>query len=208
SVLRCPDGVIEPGDAHFLQPGTAQVCAGYTIYGPSTMLVLTIGRGSHAFTLDREQGSFMLTRRDLQIPAATQEFAINVSNQRHWHEPMRRYVDDLLVGRQGPRGKDFNMRWVASMVADVHRILTRGGVFIYPSDRKDPDKPGRLRLMYEANPMAFIVEQAGGAASTGRGRLLEVVPTQLHQRIPVFLGSRDEVETACRYHAEAKAGAT
>ena len=202
SVLRCPDEVTEPVDEHFLQPGTAQVCAGYTIYGPSTLLVLTIGRGTHGFTLDREQGSFMLTRRDIRVPAQTQEFAINMSNERHWHPPMQRYVADLLAGKSGPRGKDFNMRWVASMVADVHRILTRGGIFIYPADRKDPSKPGRLRLMYEANPMAFIVEQAGGAATTGRARMLEVAPTGLHQRVPVFLGSRDEVEVATRYHLE------
>jgi fructose-1,6-bisphosphatase I len=202
SVLQCPDGVIEPGDEHFLQPGTAQVCAGYTIYGPSTLLVLTIGRGTHGFTLDREQGSFMLTRRDMRIPPETQEFAINTSNQRHWHPPMQQYVADLLAGKEGARGKDFNMRWVASMVADVHRILTRGGVFIYPADRKDPAKPGRLRLMYEANPMAFIVEQAGGAATTGRSRLMDLVPTGLHQRVPVFLGSRHEVDVATRYHLE------
>ena len=202
SVLRCPDGVLAPTDEHFLQPGTAQVCAGYTIYGPSTVLVLTIGRGTHAFTLDREQGSFMLTRPDIRIPADTQEFAINMSNERHWHPPMQRYVADLLAGKTGPRGKDFNMRWVASMVADVHRILTRGGVFIYPADRKDPSKPGRLRLMYEANPMALIVEQAGGAATTGRQRMLDVQPTGLHQRVPVFLGSRHEVDLATRYHLE------
>ncbi len=202
SVLHCPDGVIEPGDEHFLQPGSAQVCAGYTTYGPSTMLVLTLGRGTHMFTLDREQGSFMLTRRDVRIAEDTQEFAVNLSNQRHWEAPMQRYVADLLAGKTGPRGKDFNMRWVASMVADVHRILTRGGIFAYPLDAKCRDKGGRLRLMYEANPMAFIVEQAGGAASTGRQRLLEVGPTGLHQRIPVFLGSKNEVAAAERYHLE------
>ena len=202
SVLRCPDGVTEPGDEHFLQPGTAQVCAGYTVYGPSTMLVLTVGRGTHAFTLDREQGSFMLTARDIRIPADTKEFAINLSNQRFWEPPMQRYVADLLAGKDGPRGKDFNLRWVASMVADVHRILTRGGIFIYPRDLKDPSKPGRLRLMYEANPMAFLVEQAGGAATNGRSRLLETTSTQLHQRVPVFLGSKNEVLEATRYHNE------
>jgi fructose-1,6-bisphosphatase I len=202
SVLHCPDGVAEPHDEHFLQPGSAQVCAGYTTYGPSTMLVLTLGRGTHAFTLDREQGSFMLTRRDMRIPEETQEFAVNLSNQRHWEAPMQRYVADLLAGKTGPRGKDFNMRWVASMVADVHRILTRGGIFSYPLDAKCRDKGGRLRLMYEANPMAFIVEQAGGAASTGRQRLLDVAPTGLHQRIPVFLGSKNEVAAAVRYHTE------
>ena len=202
SVLHCPDGVSEPHDEHFLQPGSAQVCAGYTTYGPSTMLVLTLGRGTHAFTLDREQGSFILTRRDIRIPEDTQEFAVNVSNQRHWETPMQHYVADLLMGKTGSRGKDFNMRWVASMVADVHRIITRGGVFIYPIDAKCRDKGGRLRLLYEANPMAFIVEQAGGAASTGRQRLLDVLPQGLHQRIPVFLGSKNEVAAAVRYHTD------
>jgi fructose-1,6-bisphosphatase I len=202
SVLRCPDGVTTPGDEHFLQPGTAQVCAGYTTYGPSTMLVLTIGRGTHAFTLDREQGSFMLTQRDIRIPEETKEFAVNMSNQRFWEVPMQRYVGDLLIGKQGPRGKDFNMRWVASMVADVHRILSRGGIFSYPLDSKCRDKGGKLRLLYEANPMSFLVEQAGGAASTGRQRLLEVQPSGLHQRVPVFLGSKQEVEAAVRYHLE------
>jgi fructose-1,6-bisphosphatase I len=208
SVLRCPEGVTRPDDAHFLQPGGAQVAAGYCTYGPSTMLVLTVGHGTHAFTLDREIGSFMLTARALRIPEETKEFAINLSNQRHWEAPMQRYVADLLVGRDGPRGKDFNMRWVASMVADVHRILSRGGIFIYPWDRKDPGKPGKLRLMYEANPMAMLVEQAGGAATDGRTRLLDVVPTALHQRVPVFLGSRREVEVATRYHLEHDAGTT
>jgi fructose-1,6-bisphosphatase I len=202
SVLRCPEGVTTPRDEHFLQPGTAQVAAGYCTYGPSTMLVLTVGHGTHAFTLDREVGSFVLTQRDLRIPEETKEFAINVSNQRHWEAPMQAYVADLLAGRQGPRGKDFNMRWVASMVADVHRILSRGGIFIYPWDRKDPDKAGKLRLLYEANPMSLLVEQAGGAASTGRTRLLELQPVALHQRVPVFLGSKREVEVATRYHLD------
>ena len=201
SVLRCPDDVTTPGDEHFLQPGTAQVCAGYTTYGPSTMLVLTVGHGTHAFTLDREIGSFMMTSRDIAIPAETREFAVNMSNQRHWEPPMQAWVADMLAGKDGPRGKDFNMRWVASMVADVHRILTRGGVFSYPIDAKCRDKGGKLRLMYEANPMAFIVEQAGGAASTGRQRMLEVMPRKLHQRVPVFLGSRDEVARAVEYHS-------
>ena len=203
SVLRCPDGVTEPQDEHFLQPGSTQVAAGYTVYGPSTMLVLTVGTGTHAFTLDREQGSFVLTQRDMRIPEDTKEFAINMSNQRHWFEPMQRYVGELLEGRTGPRGKDFNMRWVASMVADVHRILTRGGIFIYPRDRKDPDKPGKLRLMYEANPMSFVVEQAGGAATNGYERILDLQPGQLHERVAVFLGSKNEVEVATRYHREA-----
>lgn len=207
SVLRSPEGVAEVGDAHFLQAGREQVAAGYCIYGPSTMLVLTVGHGTHAFTLDREQGSFVLTRRDMRIPEETKEFAINMSNQRHWDAPMQAYVRDLLAGREGPRGKDFNMRWIASMVADVHRILTRGGIFIYPWDRKDPSKPGKLRLMYEANPMSMLVEQAGGAATDGRAPILGVAPTQLHQRVPVFLGSRREVEAATRYHVEHDAAA-
>ncbi len=202
SVLRCPEGVTSPGDEHFLQPGTTQVAAGYTIYGPSTLLVLTTGAGTHVFTLDREIGSFVMTRRDVTIPPDTQEFAVNMSNQRHWEPAMQRYVADLLAGKGGPRGKDFNMRWVASMVADVHRILTRGGIFMYPIDAKCRDKGGRLRLMYEANPMAMIVEQAGGAASTGRQRMLEVQPAALHQRVPVFLGSKHEVEAAVAYHTD------
>ncbi|HVK51993.1 MAG TPA: class 1 fructose-bisphosphatase [Pseudoxanthomonas sp.] len=200
SVLRCPEGVSRPGDEHFLQPGRQQVAAGYCIYGPSTMLVLSTGHGTHAFTLDREQGVFVLTQRGMQIPPQTREFAINVSNQRHWEPAMQAYVQDLLAGNEGPRGKDFNMRWIASMVADVHRILTRGGIFIYPWDRKDAGKAGKLRLMYEANPMGMLVEQAGGAASTGREAILDLQPQQLHQRVPVFLGSREEVEQAVAYH--------
>ncbi|HRG17364.1 MAG TPA: class 1 fructose-bisphosphatase, partial [Pseudomonadota bacterium] len=160
SVLKAPEGVTEPTSADFLQPGTRQVAAGYTVYGPSTVLVLTVGDGTHMFTLDREQGSFVLTEMNVRIPEDTTEFAINMSNMRHWDAPVKRYIDELLAGKTGPRGKDFNMRWVASMVADVHRILTRGGVFMYPVDAKCRDKGGRLRLMYEANPMAFIVEQA------------------------------------------------
>ena len=186
----------------FLQPGTAQVAAGYVVYGPSTLLVLTLGHGTHVFTLDREIGSFILTRRDVQIPAETSEFAINMSNQRFWEPPMQRYIADLLAGTTGPRGRDFNMRWVASMVADVHRIITRGGLFTYPLDSKVKAKGGKLRLMYEANPMAFIVEQAGGAASTARGRIMDVQPDGLHQRIPVVLGSREEVAVVDRYHHE------
>ena len=205
SVLRSPEGVAQPGDEHFLQPGTAQVAAGYCVYGPQTTLVLTVGHGTHALTLDREIGGFILTTRGMRIPGETQEFAVNMSNQRFWEAPMQAYVGDLLKGKEGPRGKDFNMRWIASMVADVHRLLTRGGIFSYPLDSKCAAKGGKLRLMYEANPMSFLVEQAGGAASTGRQRMLEVQPTGLHQRVPVFLGSRAEVETAVRYHHEADA---
>src|SRR5688500_7190189 len=199
SVLRCPEGVTEPTAEHFCQPGTQQVAAGYTVYGPSTLLVLTLGDGTHSFTLDRELGSFFLTQRDLQIPEETAEFAINTSNGRHWEAPMMRYIDELLAGKTGPRGKDFNMRWVGSMVADVHRILTRGGIFMYPVDAKCRDKGGRLRLLYEANPMSMVVEQAGGAATTGTQRILDVQPTSLHQRIAVLLGSKNEVEHVTRY---------
>ncbi|MGH8443684.1 MAG: class 1 fructose-bisphosphatase [Solimonas sp.] len=204
SVLRCPPGIDELETKHFLQPGTQQVAAGYTTYGPSTMLVLTVGHGTHAFTLDRELGSFLLTSRDMKIPEDTKEYAINMSNQRHWFAPMKQYVNELLAGKTGPRGKDFNMRWVASMVADVHRILTRGGVFIYPRDEREPDKPGKLRLMYEANPMSFIVEQAGGASTNGTQRIMDIQPDKLHQRVAVFLGSKNEVEVATRYHREAE----
>ncbi|MBE7458905.1 MAG: class 1 fructose-bisphosphatase [Zoogloeaceae bacterium] len=201
SVLRCPEGVTQPDDGAFLQPGTAQVCAGYAVYGPSTLLVLTLGHGVACFTLDRETGSFVLTQDAMRIPEDTGEFAINASNMRFWEPPVKRYIDELLAGKSGPRGRDFNMRWVASMVADVHRILTRGGIFMYPRDTKDPTKAGKLRLMYEANPMAFIVEQAGGAASNGRERILGMQPTGLHQRVAVILGSKNEVERVTGYHA-------
>ena len=202
SVLRCPEGVEQATAADFLQPGTAQVAAGYAIYGPVAMLVITLGAGVHGFTLDREIGAFALTHPDMHIPPAAQEFAVNVSNERFWEPPVRRYVDECIEGVAGPRGLEFNMRWIASMVAEVHRILMRGGLFMYPASSKDPAQPARLRLLYEANPMAMIVEQAGGRASTGRERLLEVMPTAIHQRIPVILGSRDEVERLDRYHAE------
>jgi len=206
SVLRCPEGVTDPGPEDFLQPGTQQVAAGYAIYGPTTMLVLSLGRGTHGFTLDRSIGEFILTHPDMMIPGATREFAINASNERFWEAPVRRYVAECVQGKAGPRDADFNMRWIASLVAEVHRILVRGGLFMYPRDTKDPAKPGRLRLLYEANPMAMLVEQAGGGASTGRGRLLEVAPSALHQRVPVILGSRDEVERIERYHRDHDAG--
>ena len=202
SVLKAPEGMTEPTEQDFLQPGTAQVAAGYAVYGPQTMLVLTTGNGVHCFTLDREMGSWVLTESNMKIPEATKEFAINMSNKRHWHPPVQRYVDELLAGKTGPRGKDFNMRWIASMVADVHRILNRGGIFMYPADLRDPSSPGKLRLMYEANPMAMIVEQAGGAATDGKGRILDIPPAKLHQRVPVFLGSKEEVEVVTGYHAQ------
>ena len=205
SVLR-HEAAGEPALPHYLQPGHHQVAAGYAIYGPATMLVLTLGRGTHGFTLCRDTGRFLLTHPDLAIPAQTSEFAFNTSNERFWEVPVRRYVSECKAGAPGERGRDFNMRWVASMVAEVHRILMRGGVFLYPRDSKPPGRPGRLRLMYEASPMAWLVEQAGGAASTGRGRILDVLPRELHQRVPVILGSRDEVERIERYHAEHERG--
>ncbi|MES2261566.1 MAG: class 1 fructose-bisphosphatase [Pseudomonadota bacterium] len=202
SVLKAPEGMGQPTEADFMQAGSKQVAAGYAVYGPQTMLVLTTGRGVNCFTLDREMGSWVLTQRDMQIPATTKEFAINMSNARHWHAPVTRYVNELLAGDTGPRGVNFNMRWIASMVADVHRILNRGGIFMYPADLRDTSMPGKLRLMYEANPMAFIVEQAGGAATDGQTRILDIQPHKLHQRVPVFLGSRDEVAVVTSYHAE------
>ena len=203
SVLKAPDGMATPTEADFLQPGSKQVAAGYAVYGPQTVLVLTTGNGVNCFTLDREMGSWVLTQQQMQIPTETAEYAINASNARHWYPPVQRYIGELEAGKTGPRGKDFNMRWIASMVADVHRILNRGGVFMYPADARDPSKPGRLRLMYEANPIAFIVEQAGGAATTGTERIMDLQPTQLHQRVPVFLGSKNEVELVTRYHQQA-----
>ena len=199
SVLRCPEGV-EPDEKAFLQPGHQQLCAGYAVYGPTTLLVLTLGDGVNVFTLDREMGSFVLTQRNVRIPETTKEFAINASNQRFWEAPVQRYIGELLQGKDGPRGQDFNMRWVASMVADVHRILSRGGIFLYPLDSKIKSKGGKLRLMYEANPMAFIVEQAGGMATDGRNRILDIHPTGLHQRVPVVLGSTEEVKRVATYH--------
>ncbi|MDP4302547.1 class 1 fructose-bisphosphatase [Leptothrix discophora] len=206
SILRAPEDVIESGrdvvEADFLQPGAAQVAAGYAIYGPTTMLVLSVGNGVAGFTLHPNLGEFVLTHPDIQVPPDTREFAINASNSRFWEPPVKRYVDECLAGATGPRGKDFNMRWIASMVAEAHRILMRGGVFMYPRDTKDPSKPGRLRLLYEANPIGFIMEQAGGRASTGRQPVLGVKPTGLHQRIGLVFGSRHEVERIERYHHE------
>ena len=199
SVLRCPQGKDRTDETAFLQPGREQVAAGFAVYGPTTQLVLTVGDGSHGFTLDRESYTFVLTHPAIRIAEETQEFAINMSNLRRWEAPVKRYIDECLEGKDGPRGKDFNMRWVASMVADVYRILSRGGIFMYPRDAKNTD--GRLRLMYEANPMAFIVEQAGGAASDGRGRILDLQPQRLHQRVAVILGSKKEVERVTAYHA-------
>ena len=204
SVLRCPKlqggGHCEPDEQTFLQSGRNQVAAGFAVYGPTTVLALTVGDGVQGFTLDRETYTFVLTHPDIRVPADTQEFAINMSNMRRWEPPVRRYIDECLAGKDGPRGKDFNMRWVASMVADVFRVLSRGGIFMYPRDSKN--KEGRLRLMYEANPMAFIVEQAGGAATDGRTPILDLKPQKLHQRVAVVLGSKNEVERVAAYHQE------
>jgi fructose-1,6-bisphosphatase I / sedoheptulose-1,7-bisphosphatase len=204
SILRAPDEAVagELATQHFLQAGERQVAAGYALYGPSTMLILTVGNGVAGFTLDPNLGEFMLTHPDLRIPEETQEFAINGSNRRFWEPPVQRYVAECEAGREGPRGKDFNMRWIASMVAEAHRILMRGGVFLYPRDNRQPQRAGRLRLLYEANPIGFVIEQAGGRASTGRRPVLGVPPEELHQRIGLVFGSRCEVERIERYHAE------
>jgi fructose-1,6-bisphosphatase I len=209
SVLKCPEGADlstpQAAEAAFLQPGTAQVAAGYAVYGPTTLLVLSVGDGVAVFTLDREQGSFLLTQDQVRIPADTKEFAINMSNRRFWEAPVQRYVDEMLAGKEGPLGKDYNMRWVASMVADVHRIMTRGGIFMYPLDSKMQEQGGKLRLMYEANPMAFLVEQAGGVATNGRQRIMDLVPTKLHERVSVVLGSKNEVQRVTDYHRDGAA---
>ncbi len=202
SVLKMPEGDRGVDESDFLQLGNQQVAAGYCVYGPQTTLVLTVGDGVAMFTLDREQGSFVLTGENVRIPKDTKEFAINMSNMRHWDAPVKRYVDECLQGTEGPREKDFNMRWIASMVADVHRILTRGGIFMYPWDKREPEKPGKLRLMYEANPMSWLIEQAGGGATNGRQRILDIQPTRLHERVSVILGSKNEVERVTRYHSD------
>jgi fructose-1,6-bisphosphatase I / sedoheptulose-1,7-bisphosphatase len=206
SILRAPQDVIDSGravaEADFLQPGSSQVAAGYALYGPTTMLVLTVGNGVVGFTLDPNLGEFRLTHDHFAVPADTQEFAINTSNSRFWEPPIKRYVDECLAGRSGPRGRDFNMRWVASMVAEAHRILMRGGVFLYPRDSQDPARPGSLRLLFEANPIGFIIEQAGGRASTGRQSVLGVRPSALHQHIGTVFGSKNEVERIERYHRD------
>lgn len=201
SILKAPEGIKdrEVTEEDFLQAGRKQVAAGYALYGPQTLLVLTIGNGVVAFTLDRELGSWVLTQDNIRIPEDTKEFSINMSNMRHWDEPVKRYIEDCLAGETGPRGKNFNMRWVASMVAEVHRILQRGGIFLYPWDKREPNKPGKLRLMYEANPMSMLVEQAGGAAVDTVNPILDIQPTQIHQRVSVILGSKNEVETVKTY---------
>jgi fructose-1,6-bisphosphatase I len=205
SILRRPEGSADkPTEADFLQSGNQQVCAGYALYGPSSMIVLTAGHGVNGFTLDQRIGEYILSHPNMRIPEDTAEFSINAAYTRLWEPPVKRYVDECLAGKEGVRGKDFNMRWVGAMIADVHRVLSRGGIFLYPSDRKMRAKgvEGKLRLMYEANPMSFIVEQAGGVASTGTQRILEIEPKSLHQRCPVIMGSKNEVERVVAYHYE------
>ena len=204
SILKRPEGTGDVTEADFLQTGRHQVAAGYAIYGPQTQLVLTTGNGVNAFTLDRSEGIWKLTVRDIRIPEQTAEYAINASNQRHWFAPVSRYFDEVQAGVEGPRGKNFNMRWVAAMVSDIHRILNRGGIFMYPADARNVKNGGRIRLMYEANPMSMLVEQAGGAATNGLIPLMDVKPERLHMRVPVFLGSKEEVERVTRYHHEGK----
>lgn len=198
SILPSKNALTQAED--FLQAGTNQVAAGYVLYGPSTMMALTVGAGVVFFTFDPESKEFLLTSENIQVAADTKEYAINASNQRHWEAPVKRYIDELLAGKTGPREKDFNMRWVACMVGDIHRILCRSGIFMYPYDTKDPKKAGRLRLMYEANPMSMLMEQAGGASTTGRVRILDIQPTELHQRVPVVIGSKNEVDLVTGYH--------
>lgn len=203
SILHAPQWM-EPDDpSAFLQPGTQMVAAGYVLYGPSTMLVLTTGRGTHIYTLDKTHGGFLLTKGNVKVPEDTKEFAINMSNQRHWEPPVQEYISDLLAGETGPRGKNYNMRWVAAMVGDIHRLLCRGGIFAYPYDNRDPKKAGKLRLLYEANPMSFLMEQAGGMASTGQKRIMEIMPKEIHQRVPVVMGSKNEVEAMVAYYDKA-----
>ncbi|WP_340680955.1 class 1 fructose-bisphosphatase [Paraglaciecola sp.] len=200
SISHAPQWMKADDPSAFLQPGTQSVAAGYVLYGPSAMLAMTTGRGTHLYTLDKTHGGFLLTKANVKVPEHTSEFAINTSNQRHWDEPMQNYIADLIAGEDGPRGKDYNMRWVAAMVGDIHRVLSRGGIFLYPFDKRNPEKPGKLRLLYEANPMAFLMEQAGGLADTGTGRIMEVMPTEIHQRVPVLLGSKEEVQTCLDYY--------
>ncbi|MEM0912735.1 MAG: class 1 fructose-bisphosphatase, partial [Pseudomonadota bacterium] len=205
SIAHAPQWMDPSDPSAFLQPGTQMVAAGYVLYGPSTMLAMTTGRGTHLYTLDKTHGGFLLTQENIKLPEQTAEYAINTSNQRHWEPPMQRYISELVAGSEGPRKKDYNMRWVAAMVGDVHRVLCRGGIFMYPFDKRNPSKPGKLRLLYEANPMAFLIEQAGGLASTGHCRIMEVMPEEIHQRVPTLLGSKEEVEYCLQCYQEAEA---
>jgi fructose-1,6-bisphosphatase I len=200
SIMRAPEGSDAADERIFMQPGKNQVAAGYVLYGPSTVLALTTGKGTRFFTLDKTHGTFLLTEDFAKVPEETSEYAINASNQRHWQPSMQNYINDLMAGETGPRARNFNMRWIAAMVGDVHRVLCRGGIFTYPTDTKDPNKPNKLRLLYEANPMAMLIEQAGGIASTGTERIMDIQPDAIHQRVAVILGSKNEVETCLNYH--------
>jgi len=200
SIHRAPEGMSADDPDMFKQKGDQQVCAGYVLYGPSTMLVMTTGKGTHFYVLDRTHGGYLLVERKVQVPEETQEFAVNMSNQRFWQDPMKSYINDLVAGDSGPRNKNFNMRWIAAMVGDIHRVLCRGGIFTYPTDTKNPDQPNKLRLMYEANPMSFLIEQAGGLAMTSTGRIMDIEPSSIHQRIEVIMGSKQEVETCLSYY--------
>ncbi len=200
SIHEAPKDIAAGDDDMFKQAGDKQVCAGYVLYGPSTMLVMTTGSGTHFYVLDRTHGGFLLVERNVQVPADTQEFAINMSNQRFWQAPMQNYIGDLIAGDTGPREKNFNMRWIAAMVGDIHRVLCRGGIFTYPADSKKPEQPYKLRLMYEANPMAFLLEQAGGLAMTSQGRIMDIEPESIHQRVEVIMGSKNEVEKCLSYY--------
>jgi len=203
SIMHAPDDIAADDPALFKQAGNKQVCAGYVLYGPATILAMTTGKGTHFYVLDRTHGGFLRVANNIQIPEHTNEFAINMSNQRFWQAPMQRYIEDLLLGAQGPRNKNFNMRWIAAMVGDVHRVLTRGGLFAYPADSRDANKPYKLRLMYEANPMSFLVEQAGGLSVCSEGRIMDIEPHDIHQRVEVILGSKQEVETCLSYYRKA-----
>lgn len=200
SIHNAPSDCKAGHDDMFKQAGNKQVCAGYVLYGPSTMLVMTTGTGTHFYTLDKTCGEFLLVENNVQVPKDTAEFAINMSNQRFWQVPMQKYINDLLTGDTGPRGKNFNMRWIAAMVGDIHRVLCRGGIFTYPTDNRKPRQPNKLRLMYEANPMAFLLEQAGGLAMTSQGRIMDIQPESIHQRVEVIMGSKHEVEKCLSYY--------
>ena len=200
SIHEAPKDMSANDPDMFKQAGHKQICAGYVLYGPSTMLAMTTGRGTHLYVLDRTYGGYLLVERNVQIPADTQEFSVNMSNHRFWQSEMKSYIDDLLLGDNGPRSKNFNMRWLGAMVGDVHRVLCRGGIFTYPSDSRDQNRPNKLRLMYEANPMAFLIEQAGGLCVTRDERIMDIEPTDIHQRVEVILGSINEVKACLKYY--------
>ncbi len=200
SIHEAPKDMAADDSDMFKQAGHRQVCAGYVLYGPATMLVMTTGSGTHFYVLDRTHGGYLLVERNVQVPVDTQEFAVNMSNQRFWQAPMQNYISDLIAGNSGARDKNFNMRWIAAMVGDIHRVLCRGGIFTYPTDSKNAEQPYKLRLMYEANPMAFLLEQAGALAMTSEGRIMDIEPSSIHQRVEVIMGSKNEVEMCLSYY--------